>query len=151
MKPPLLMLFGVERLTVMGTDLWFAAATKLFAARVHHNHGLIGRQVVRPLWLLNLHASMLTLVWMRLHPVNERSVAIRKSAIAAAFLLTTVGIWFQKPMHAAGRELLITNTNHFKAWKSRGQLCHGLQRPPLYEEFVGVSDKSIAPVISRGK
>ena len=41
MTPLLLLVFGVAPLTAVGTDLWFAAITKLFATRVHHNHGLI--------------------------------------------------------------------------------------------------------------
>lgn len=51
MTPLLLLLFGVAPLTAVGTDLWFAALTKIFATRVHHSHGLIDWQVVRRLWL----------------------------------------------------------------------------------------------------
>ncbi len=41
MTPLLLLVFGVAPLAAVGTDLWFAAITKLFATRVHHGHGLI--------------------------------------------------------------------------------------------------------------
>lgn len=41
MTPLLLLFFGVVPLVAVGTDLWFAAITKLFATRVHHSHGLI--------------------------------------------------------------------------------------------------------------
>lgn len=58
---PLLLVFGVAPLTAVGTDLWFAAITKLFASHVHHGHGLIDWQVVRRLWLGSLPASALTL------------------------------------------------------------------------------------------
>lgn len=117
MTPLLLLLFGVAPLTAVGTDLWFAAITKMFATRVHHNHGLIDWQVVRRLWVGSLSASVLTLVWMRLNPVDENAVSMLKTAIAAAVLLTAVGIVFQKPLQAFGRKLRTTDAEHFKAWQ----------------------------------
>jgi len=117
MTPLLLLLFGVAPLTAVGTDLWFAATTKMFATRVHHNHGLIDWQVVRRLWLGSLSASVLTLVWMKLHPVDQTAVTLLKTAIAAAVLLTAVGILFQKPLQAFGRRLRTTDAEHFKAWQ----------------------------------
>lgn len=117
MTPLLLLLFGVAPLTAVGTDLWFAAITKMFATRVHHNHGLIDWQVVRRLWVGSLSASVLTLVWMRLNPVDENAVSMLKTAIAAAVLLTAVGIVFQKPLQSFGRKLRTTDAEHFKAWQ----------------------------------
>jgi hypothetical protein len=119
MTPLLLLLFGVAPLTAVGTDLWFAAITKMFATQVHHNHGLIDWQVVRRLWLGSLSASVLTLVWMRLNPVDQTAVSLLKMAIAAAVLLTAVGILFQKPLQAFGRKLRTTDAEHFKAWQPR--------------------------------
>jgi uncharacterized membrane protein YfcA len=44
MTPVLLLVFGFAPAAAIGTDLWFAAITKLFATRVHHARGLwIGR------------------------------------------------------------------------------------------------------------
>lgn len=117
MTPLLLLLFGVAPLTAVGTDLWFAALTKIFATRVHHNHGLIDWPVVRKLWLGSLSASVLTLVWMKLNPVDENAVSFLKMAIAAAVLLTAVGILFQKQLQAVGRRLRTTDAEHFKAWQ----------------------------------
>ena len=62
MTPLLLLLFGVAPLAAVGTDLWFAALTKLCATRIHHGHGLIDWPVVRRLWLGSLSASVVTLV-----------------------------------------------------------------------------------------
>ncbi len=115
MTPLLLLVFGVAPLSAVGTDLWFAAITKLFATRVHHGHGLIDWQVVKRLWLGSLTASALTLVWMKLHPVDEGAVTLLKTAIAVAVLLTALGLLFQKPLHAVGRRLRTTDGAHFKA------------------------------------
>jgi uncharacterized membrane protein YfcA len=96
MTPLLLLFFGVTPLAAVGTDLWFAAITKLFATRVHHGHGLIDWPAVRRLWLGSLTASALTLVWMKLHPVDAAAVTLLKTAIAAAVLVTALGMLFQK-------------------------------------------------------
>lgn len=80
MTPLLLLLFGVAPLTAVETDLWFAAITKVFATRVHHDRGLIDWPVVRRLWLGSLSASVFTLVWMKLHPVDIRVCRTRYCA-----------------------------------------------------------------------
>lgn len=115
MTPLLLLFFGVAPLSAVGTDLWFAAITKLFATRVHHGHGLIDWQVVKSLWAGSLSASAITLVWMRWHPVDSSAITLLKSAIAVAVILTALGMLFQKPLHALGRRLRTTDGEHFKA------------------------------------
>lgn len=115
MTPLLLLAFGVAPLAAVGTDLWFAAITKLFATRIHHRHGLIDWQVVKRLWLGSMTASALTLGWMKLHPVDETAVTLLKAAIAAAVLVTALGMLLQKPLHALGRKLRTTDGEHFKA------------------------------------
>jgi uncharacterized membrane protein YfcA len=115
MTPLLLLVFGVAPLTAVGTDLWFAAITKLFATRVNHGHGLIDWPVVRRLWLGSLTASVATLIFMKLYPVDQTAVALLKAAIAAAVVLTALGMLFQKPLHALGRRLRTADGDHFKA------------------------------------
>ncbi|MEI6108286.1 MAG: TSUP family transporter [Opitutae bacterium] len=66
MAPILLLVFSVAPLAAVGTDLWFAAITKLFAMPVHHGYSLIDWQVVKRLWLGSLTVSAMTLVWMKL-------------------------------------------------------------------------------------
>ena len=115
MTPLLLLVFGVAPLSAVGTDLWFAATTKLFATRVHHSHGLIDWQVVNRLWMGSLTASALTLVWMKLHPIDATAVTLLKTAIAIAVTVTAIGMLLQKPLHVLGRKLRTTDGEHFKA------------------------------------
>lgn len=115
MTPLLLLGFGIAPLTAVGTDLWFAAITKLFATRVHHGHGLIDWQVVKRLWMGSLTASAATLVWMKLHPIDASAVTLLKTAIAVAVLLTAVGLIFQKQLHSLGHKLRTTDAAHFKS------------------------------------
>lgn len=118
MTPLLLLVFGVAPLAAVGTDLWFAAITKLVATRVHHGHGLIDWPVVKRLWLGSLSASALTLLWMHLHPVDASAVTLLKTAIAVAVMVTALGMLFQQPLHALGRRLRTTDREHFKAMQA---------------------------------
>jgi uncharacterized membrane protein YfcA len=115
MTPLLLLMFEVLPLTAVGTDLWFAATTKLFATQVHHGHGLIDWQVLRRLWIGSLTASVLTLLWMKLHPVDQASVTLLKTAIATAVIVSGLGMLFQKFLHALGRKFRTTDGEQFKA------------------------------------
>jgi uncharacterized membrane protein YfcA len=115
MTPLLLLVFDVAPLAAVGTDLWFAAIAKLFATRMHHEHGLIDWPVVRRLWLGSLTASALTLVWMKLHPVDETAVTLLETTIAVAVMLTALEMLFQKSLHALGRKLRTSDSDHFKA------------------------------------
>lgn len=51
MTPILLLVFGVAPATAVGTDLWFAAITKIAAAGAHHKSNFIEWSVVKRLWL----------------------------------------------------------------------------------------------------
>lgn len=114
MTPLLLLVFGVAPLSAVGTDLWFAAITKLFAGKVHHGHGLIDWTVVRRLWTGSLSASALTLIWMKMYPVDESSVVLLKVTIAIAITLTALGMFFQKSLHALGRRFRTGDGERFK-------------------------------------
>ena len=115
MTPLLLLIFGVAPLTAVGTDLWFAALTKLAATRIHHGHGLIDWQVVRRLWLGSLPASALTLIWIRLQPIDASSVHFLTKALAIAVLVTAIGMLLQKPLHAFGKRIRLQHERDFKA------------------------------------
>ncbi len=115
MTPLLLLFFGVAPVTAVGTDLWFAAITKLAATRVHHGHGLIDWQVARRLWLGSLTASAVTLFWLTNVPADEAFVGTLRFWIAAAVVITAVGLLLQKPLHALGRRFRLADEDRFKA------------------------------------
>ena len=115
MTPLLLLVFGVVPLTAIGTDLWFAALTKLAATRVHHGHGLIDWQVARRLWMGSLPATVATLGWLTYRPVDAANADFLKIAIAIAVVISALGILAQKRLHAWGRRLRIEVPGGFKA------------------------------------
>ena len=75
MTPILLLVFGTAPLTAVGTDLWFAAITKLAVSGLHMRQGLIDWPIVRRLWLGSLPASALTLAWMASRPARRRAAS----------------------------------------------------------------------------
>jgi uncharacterized membrane protein YfcA len=115
MTPVLLLFFGTTPMAAVGTDLWFAAFTKMAATKVHNGRGLIDWQVVQRLWLGSLPASALTMAWLAQTPMTAHSSGWLKGAIAVAILVTALAMLFQKQLHALGRKLRIGDAEHFKA------------------------------------
>lgn len=118
MTPLLLLVFGIAPMAAVGTDLWFAAITKIFATRVHHGNGLIDWQIVKRLWIGSLSSSALTIIWMKFYPIDNSSVELLKTAIAIAVLITAVGMIFQKPLHALGKRFRTTEKEKFKSFQT---------------------------------
>lgn len=115
MTPILLLLFGVAPLAAVGTDLWFAAITKLFATPVHQRHGLIDWQVVKRLWTGSLTASAATVAWLRFNPIAEESMGGLKAAVALTVMVTAIAMLFQRQLHGMGRRWRTTEGEGFKA------------------------------------
>jgi uncharacterized protein len=102
MTPLLLLLFGVAPMSAIGTDLWFAAITKLVATQVHHRRGLIDWEIVRRLWCGSLPASLATVAWMKLVPIGRETTGLLNLAIGLAVLLTAVAMLFHKQLRELG-------------------------------------------------
>jgi uncharacterized protein len=117
MTPLLQLVFGFTPAAAIGTDLWFAAITKLFATRVHHARGLVDWQVVRRLWYGSLPASALTLAWMQGMTVDAETTAFLKMMIAVAVVMTALALLFQRWLHELGRKLRIgaSSAGRFKS------------------------------------
>jgi len=114
MTPMLLLIFGINPLVAVGTDLWFAAITKLSASKLHNHEGLIDWVVVKRLWLGSLSAAGVTLLWMRWHPVNLDSISLMQLIIASVVILTAIGMLLQKILHSLGRNFRTSQVEQFK-------------------------------------
>jgi uncharacterized protein len=117
MTPMLLLVFGFAPAAAIGTDLWFAAITKLFATRVHHARGMVDWQVVRRLWYGSLPASAVTLAWMQRVAVDAETTLFLKQMIAVAVVMTAMALLFQRQLHGLGRKLRLgaSSADRFKA------------------------------------
>lgn len=116
MTPLLLLIFGVAPVTAIGTDLWFAAITKMAAGKIHHTKGLIDWQVLRYMWAGSLPASIIMILLIR-DGFVALDFSFLKIAVAIAILITATSMLFQKKLHGIGRYLRISDTQHFKKWQ----------------------------------
>lgn len=115
MTPLLLLFFGVAPMQAVGTDLWFAAITKIFGGRVHQKNGLIDWYVLKLMWLGSLSSSLLTIIFLKFYPLDDIWLTNLKSLIAIAVLITAIGIFFQKPLHQLGLKYRLADGEKFKA------------------------------------
>ncbi|MBI5275505.1 MAG: sulfite exporter TauE/SafE family protein [Burkholderiales bacterium] len=125
MTPLLLLVFGVAPVAAIGTDLWFAALTKIAATRVHHARGLIDWQVVRRLWAGSLPASALTLAWMAYVPIGKETADFLKVMIAVAVLVTATAMLFQQQLHDLGQRFRLGDKKHFRAMQGPATVLAG--------------------------
>lgn len=99
MTPLLVLAFGVAPTLAVGTDLWFAALTKLVGGAIHGRRGAIDWPIVALLWCGSLPAAALTLAWVR-HggPSTDRTVL---TAMGLVLLVTAAAMvakpWLVKP------------------------------------------------------
>jgi uncharacterized membrane protein YfcA len=114
MTPILVLLFGVAPASAVGTDLWFAAITKLFGGVVHHRKGSVDWQVVRRLCLGSMPASIITLTWLHMAGGSQLKQGFIVSAIGGVLLLTAVSMLFKQRTHAIGRALREAAPEPFK-------------------------------------
>lgn len=105
MTPVLVFLVGVAPQTAVGTDLVFAALTKLAGAGIHGARQSIDWQVVRRLAWGSLPAALATLAWLAHFPRDAGAEALILKALGAALLLTAMAMLFKPRLHALGRRL----------------------------------------------
>lgn len=113
MTPILLIFFGIAPTTAIGTDLFFAAITKIIAGGVHHAKGLVDWQVLKRMWLGSLPASIITILFLNYSKSSFNSDYLR-DAVAYLVLLTAVGIIFQQFLQRLGRNFRIADQEQFK-------------------------------------
>lgn len=126
MTPLLLLVFGVAPLAAVGTDLWFAALTKLAAVGVHHRHALIDWRVASRLWMGSLPAAACTLIALRLAHAQVGVAAILTVAIGATVLMTALGLLFQKRLSTMGTQLLKHRSGRIRAFQLPATIGAGI-------------------------
>ena len=114
MTPILVLLFGIAPAAAVGTDLWFAALTKMVGGTVHQHHGGVDWQVFRRLALGSLPAATLTLWWLHATGASQIKSGFLLHALGAVLLLTAVAMLFRQRIHAFGRSLRGATPDRFK-------------------------------------
>lgn len=105
MTPILVLLFGVAPAAAVGTDLWFAAITKLVGGAAHHRQGRVDWPVFRLLCSGSLPASIVTLAWLHWNQADKVQNQVLLTALGAVLLLTALAMIFKKRAHDIGEKL----------------------------------------------
>jgi len=114
MTPILVLLFGVAPAAAVGTDLWFAAVTKMVGGTVHQRHGGVDWQVFRRLASGSLPAAAGTLWWLHATGASQIRSGFLLHALGAVLILTAVAMLFRQRIHAFGRSLRGATPDRFK-------------------------------------
>jgi uncharacterized membrane protein YfcA len=109
MTPLLVLIFGVNPQTAVGTDLLYAATTKMFGSGVHGWRETVDWAIVRRLASGSLPAACLTLLvlWHAGH-VGRSAQHAMMLVLGCMLILTSVAVAFQRKLRkfARGREPL---------------------------------------------
>ncbi len=99
MTPILVLLFGVSPQTAVGTDLLFAASTKIVGSGVHGWRSTVDWRIVRRLASGSVPAAILTLlVLSRFGKVGKEASDIILVVLGGMLVLTSIATLFQKKL-----------------------------------------------------
>jgi uncharacterized membrane protein YfcA len=115
MTPIMVLLFGVAPGVAVGTDLWFAAITKMVGGAVHGKTGTIDWPVLKRMFYGSIPASLLTLLWLWLSGVGRSHNKAMITALGAALILSSVAAVFRARFHRFGEKLRAARPDAFKS------------------------------------
>ena len=117
MTPLLLSVFKLSPAVAIGTDLWFAAITKIAGSASHHQAGHVEWRIVRLLLSGSIPASLATIALMHLTGLTKGWASALTFSLGIALLLTAVtvafkqiwvkvGHWLERWIHDSNRPAL---------------------------------------------
>ncbi len=109
---PLLLWFGINPATAVGTDLLYAAITKSSGVVAHQRNNNINWRIAGLLSLGSIPASLFAL-WLLtyFHTETQAQETIIKQALGYVLLLTALAIFFKKQLLAYSQKSLISQKN----------------------------------------
>ena len=96
MSPILILLFGVAPATAVGTDLWFAAITKMVGSAVHHRQDSADVGIVGWLCVGSIPAAILTLYFLFLSGGHQMKGGVIITALGAMLIVTSMATLFRR-------------------------------------------------------
>jgi uncharacterized membrane protein YfcA len=115
MTPLLVLAFGFAPITAVGTDLWFAAVTKIVGGTLHNHKGTVDWQVLRRMYIGSIPATILTLTWMGLTRTVQTNHGTIMHALGAVLLVTAIAMLSRKKIQSLGAHLRTTTAANFLA------------------------------------
>lgn len=115
MTPLLVLFFGFSAKTAVGTDLLFAAITKIAGSAVHGSRETVDWRIVRRMAMGSVPAAIIALILLRhVGEVGESTERIILLSLASLLALTAVGV--------IGRKWLFRHRDVLETPRSRGAI-----------------------------
>lgn len=114
MTPILVLIFGMAPSAAVGTDLWFAAITKMVGGAVHGKKGTIDWQVLRRLFLGSVPAALLTLIWLHLTQSDKLQSVLMIKLLGGVLILTSIASVFRPYFFSIGKRMRLGSPVEFK-------------------------------------
>jgi uncharacterized membrane protein YfcA len=114
MTPILVLLFGYAPVTAVGTDLWFAAITKIVGGTLHQRRGTVDWEVMRRLSLGSTPAAIATMTWMHFTGTGQSRQGLIVHALGLVLLLTAIVMLARRKLQAVGERLRTGTPDAFK-------------------------------------
>jgi len=113
--PIMILFFGTAPNVAVGTDLWFAATTKLVGAWIHGSKGTIDKGILVGLLWGSLPAAVLTLVWLSLTATGQSHNQLMFKTLGVTLILSSIAAASRKRVHAFGEKMRNLRPVEFKA------------------------------------
>lgn len=105
MTPLLLSVFKLNPAVAIGTDLWFAALTKVSGSVAHHRHGNVDYRITGLLLAGSIPASLVMIALMHWTGVTKGWASALTFSLGIALLLTAVTVAYRQAWHAVALRL----------------------------------------------
>lgn len=104
MTPLLVLVFGIAPATAVGTDLLYAALTKMGGSWAHSRRGTVDWKVVRLLAIGSLPAALLSMALLHYLSLDEKHLkALITSVLSVALVLTALALLLKPYLQKLGR------------------------------------------------
>lgn len=104
MTPLLVLVFGVAPATAVGTDLLYAALTKMGGSWAHARRGTVDWKIVRLLAMGSLPAALLSMALLHYLALDEKHLrALITSVLSVALVLTALALLLRPYLQKLGR------------------------------------------------
>jgi uncharacterized membrane protein YfcA len=104
MTPLLVLVFGIAPATAVGTDLLYAALTKMGGSWVHSKRGTVDWNVVKLLAFGSLPAAILSMALLHYLALDEKHLKLLiTSVLSVALVLTALALYFKPYLQKLGR------------------------------------------------
>ncbi|WP_028008195.1 sulfite exporter TauE/SafE family protein [Solimonas flava] len=125
MTPIMVLLFGVAPHTAVGTDLWFAAITKIVGGWVHGKRGSVDWQVLRRMFYGSIPAALLTLLWLHQSGSGPSHNGLMLKMLGFVLVLTSIAAVFRQSVHRIGERMRAERAAAFKAMQPGATVAAG--------------------------